>query len=56
MMVLVTKLVNSVNLKTCTIFAKRLILDAWLVQNVPLWIDISQFIKFKYRYVKMKGK
>ena len=30
MMVLLTKLVNNVNLKTGTIFAKRLILDAWL--------------------------
>ena len=46
MIVLLTKIVSNVSLKTVTILAKRLILDGW-VQDVPLQTDTLKSLKFK---------
>ena len=48
--------IHDINLKTSTILAKRLVLVAWLVQNVSLLMDTWQFLKFKRRYEKMEGE
>ena len=56
MVVLLTKIVDNVSLKTITILAKRLILVFRWVQDVPLQIDTLQPLKCKQRYVKMEDK
>ena len=50
-MVLLTKVVRNVNLKTSTILA----IFGWVYQ-VALQINPLQFLKFKQRYVKTEDK
>ena len=53
MMVLLTNIVSNINLKTLTILTKRLILVACLGTGRASVDGTLQFLKFKWKYVKI---